>query len=76
MSEEQELSQLSPKRGRRRERQGAPELVIGAYRSYWPLALAISLIVLFTGVIIHPIILTIGCVLTVAAIIGWGLERR
>jgi Cytochrome c oxidase subunit IV len=77
MFEDQEQSLPSPKKGRRREAsQIVPEQAVGAYHSYWPFALAVALIVLFAGIIIHPIIMSIGAVLTVVAIIGWGLERR
>ncbi len=44
--------------------------------SYWPLALAVSLIVLLLGLIIHPIVLGVGVVLIIASVIGWMLERR
>jgi len=77
MLEDQEQRLPSPKKGRKREApQIAQEQVIRAYRSLWPFALAVALIILFAGIIIHPIMMSIGALLTVVAIIGWGLERR
>src|SRR5438270_4549073 len=49
---------------------------ISSYTSYWPLAMALALCIVFLGLILNPIILTIGIVLTIAAAIAWGLERR
>jgi|HubBroStandDraft_4_1064222.scaffolds.fasta_scaffold738812_2 hypothetical protein len=77
MFEDQEQPLPSPKKGRKREAsQIAQEQAVRAYRSYWPFALAVALIILFAGIIIHPIMMSIGAVLTLVAIIGWGLERR
>lgn len=47
-----------------------------SYSSYWPLALALAMIIALVGVMTSPIVLGIGVVLIAAAIIGWGLERR
>jgi len=44
--------------------------------SYWPFALAVALSILLLGVITGPVVLAIGAVLTAAAVIAWGLERR
>jgi hypothetical protein len=54
----------------------AREQAISPQQSAWPFVLACALVVLLLGFIIHPIVLGIGVVLVVAAIIGWGLERR
>ena len=54
----------------------AREQAISPQQSVWPFVLAIALVVLLIGFIIHPIVLGIGVVLVAAAIIGWGLERR
>ena len=54
----------------------AREQAISPQQSIWPFVLAIALVVLLLGFIIHPIVLGIGVVLVAAAIIGWGLERR
>jgi hypothetical protein len=48
----------------------------GPRKSYWPFALAVALMIAFLGVIVHPILLGIGVVLTALAVIGWGLERH
>lgn len=49
---------------------------LSAYRSYWPLALALALCIVLFGIIVNPVILGIGIVLTVVAVIAWSLERR
>ncbi len=59
----------------------ALQKVIDAKKSYWPFALAVSVSIALFGVVLQPyiigaIITGIGAVLTVASIIGWGLERR
>ncbi|GAC1566738.1 MAG: hypothetical protein NVS3B14_10560 [Ktedonobacteraceae bacterium] len=50
------------------------EQAIEAKKSYWPFALAAAVLITLAGVTIHPIVIGIGAVLTVVAIIGWGLE--
>jgi hypothetical protein len=47
-----------------------------AFRSYWPLALAVALMVMLVGLLVNLVVLGIGVVLAAVAIIGWGLERR
>jgi membrane protein insertase Oxa1/YidC/SpoIIIJ len=44
--------------------------------SYWPLALALAVVVFLYGAVGNPIIMGIGAVLVLVAVIGWGLERR
>lgn len=44
--------------------------------SIWPFILALTLVVAFIGIMTHPIILAIGVILTIAAIIGWMLEKH
>lgn len=44
--------------------------------SIWPIVLAFTLAIALMGIIIHPIILACGVVLTIAAIIGWILEKQ
>ena len=44
--------------------------------SFWPLVLALTLVVAFVGVMVSPILLGAGVVLTIGAIIGWMLERH
>jgi hypothetical protein len=34
------------------------------------------MMIAFVGVVVHPILLGIGVVLTALAVIGWGLERH
>ncbi len=55
---------------------GVQEHALGPQRSIWPFGLAVALIIMLVGLITNPLILGVGVVLTVAAIIGWGLERR
>lgn len=43
--------------------------------SYWPIALAFSLIVAFIGLADSPIVLGIGVLMIIVSVIGWGLER-
>jgi hypothetical protein len=52
------------------------EQTVGPQKSYWPFALAVALMIAFVGVVVHPIVLGIGVVLTALAVIGWGLERH
>ena len=54
----------------------ALEQTDGPHKSYWPFVLAVALMIAFLGVIVHPILLGIGVVLTASAVIGWGLERH
>ena len=49
---------------------------VSAYKSYWPFALAVALIILLMGIMTNPIVLGVGVILTIAAVVGWGLERR
>lgn len=44
--------------------------------SFWPLALAVALVVIGIGVISHPIVIACGIVLAIVAIIGWALEKH
>jgi len=55
---------------------GVQEEALHPYTSYWPFALAVALSILLLGVITSPVVLAIGAVLTAAAVIAWGLERR
>jgi Cytochrome c oxidase subunit IV len=54
----------------------ALEQTDGPQKSYWPFALAVALMIAFVGVVVHPIVLGIGVVLTALAVIGWGLEHH
>jgi hypothetical protein len=44
--------------------------------SIWPIALALSLFIMLLGIMTYPIIIGIGAIMTIASIIGWGVERR
>jgi hypothetical protein len=44
--------------------------------SIWPIALAISLFIMLLGIMTYPIIIGIGAIMTIAAVIGLGIERR
>ena len=86
MSEEQDQNQVSGQPQQTPAKAGgskskskskeAQERAISPQQSVWPFALAFALAVLLIGFIMHPIVLGLGVVLVVAAIIGWGLERR
>ena len=74
MSEEQDQSQQVTKKGRASK--AAREQALGPQKSYWPLGLAGALVILLLGLISNPVVFGIGVVLSVAAVIGWGLEGR
>jgi hypothetical protein len=63
------------KRGKKKERLVSVEEIMPK-PSYWPLALAVSFIVLLMGIMISWIVIAIGAVLVIASVIGWSLERR
>lgn len=52
------------------------EQAINSKQSYWPFALAASLMITLIGVVTHPIVFWIGLALIVVSVIGWGLERH
>jgi Mg2+/citrate symporter len=74
VSEEQDQSEQVAKKGRASK--ATQEQALGPQKSYWPLGLAVALIILLIGLISNPVVFGIGVVLCVAAVIGWGLERR
>ena len=78
MSEEQNQSEAGMKRSLPKPAAKATqEQALGPQKSFWPLGLALALVVLLLGIITNLIVLGgIGVVLTVAAVIGWGLEQR
>ena len=78
VSEDQTPEQPEPikERPTKRVKAAPPPPPEQAFRSYWPFALAVAIMVMLVGLLIHPVILAIGVVLAAAAIIGWGLERR
>ena len=52
------------------------EEAISPRQSFWPLALALALVVLLMGAVTNDIILAIGVVFVFIAILGWSFERR
>lgn len=52
------------------------EKAIAPRPSLWPFGLAFAIIIMFVGLITHPIVLGIGILLVVVAVIGWALEKR
>ena len=52
------------------------EEAISPRQSYWPLALALAVVVLLMGAVTNGIILAIGVVFVFIAILGWSFERR
>jgi hypothetical protein len=45
--------------------------------SFWPIVLALTMVIAFIGVMASSLILFgVGVVLTIVAIIGWMLEKR
>ncbi len=52
------------------------EEAISPRQSFWPLALALALVVLLMGAVTNDILLVIGVILVVSAIFGWSFERR
>ncbi len=77
MAEEQNQNQ----KGQQQPDKGPPskgvqEHALQPSTSYWPFALAVALSILLLGVITGPVVLAVGAVLTAAAVIAWGLERR
>ena len=79
MAEEQDQSQIpgqQPDRAKAGPLKTAREQAISPHQSVWPFALALALMVLLMGFITQPVILGVGVVLVIAAVIGWGFERR
>jgi len=77
VSEEPKAGQEQPRRERpSRAAKALKAQDFHSYSSYWPIALALALLIALIGVITHPLVLGIGLVLASAAVIGWGLERR
>ena len=63
------------KRGKKKGRLVSVEEIMPK-PSYWPLALAVSFIILLVGIIISWIVIVVGAVLVIVSVIGWSLERR
>ena len=79
MADESGQSENSPEQPVRK-RQKVPlevqEQRLAPRPSFWPIVLALMLVIAFIGVMISPILLGIGAVLTIVAIIGWVLEKH
>ncbi len=54
----------------------AMEQAIVPKQSYWPFALAASLMITLSGVVTNSIVFWIGLALIAGSIVGWGLERH
>lgn len=65
-----------PAKKRQKEPLEVREQRLAPKPSVWPFILAFTLVIAFIGVMISPIILAIGAFLTIAAIIGWMLEKH
>lgn len=80
MSEEQNQSETGAKKRSPKPvkpvMNAVQEQALGPQKSYWPLGLALALIILLVGVITNLVVLGIGVVLTVVTVIAWGLEQR
>lgn len=63
------------KRGKKKGRLVSVEEIMPK-PSYWPLALAVSFVLLMMGIMISWIVIGVGAVLVIASIMGWSLERR
>lgn len=74
MSEEQDQRQPLTKKGRAAK--AAQEHALGPQKSIWPFGLAVALIIMLLGLVSNQIVFGIGAVLSIAAVIAWGLERR
>ena len=76
MSEEPKNNQAEVHRERSAIRLAGQKPPLSSYRSYWPLALAVTLCIVLLGIIVNMIILGIGIVLAIVVVIAWSLERR
>ncbi|HEX7737144.1 MAG TPA: cytochrome c oxidase subunit 4 [Ktedonobacteraceae bacterium] len=80
MADEPGQNEPAPEEQPAKKRQKEPlevrEQRLAPKPSVWPFILALTLVIAFIGVMISPIILVIGAFLTVAAIIGWMLEKH
>src|SRR6266700_7063633 len=74
----QDIPAPQPPRAKKRKRKQEPvsEEKIMPRPSYWPLALAIALVIMLFGTIAQPIVMVVGAILVIGSIIGWSLERR
>jgi len=73
--EESTTSPAATRKKRKKVRQPT-EAELMPRPSYWPFALAFSLVLALLGFIANPIVLAIGILLVIVAVSGWLLERR
>jgi hypothetical protein len=71
-----EATAVSGGSARRRVKRRVNVAEISPRPSFWPLVLAMALVVLLLGTLIHPVVQIIGALLLIGAIIGWLTERR
>ncbi len=65
----------APRKKRKKKADQIDVQKFSSRHSYWPIALAFSLIVAFIGLADSPIVLGIGVLMIIVSVIGWGLER-
>jgi hypothetical protein len=75
-TEGQPTGETLPKKRRKRKGKWVSAEEISPKPSYWPLALTLSICVLLTGIMMHPIVIGVGAILVIGSIMGWILERR
>jgi hypothetical protein len=75
-SDQGEKPPEQPAKKRQKEPLEVQEQRLAPKPSFWPFVLAVTLVLAFIGVMTSPIILAIGAILTIAAIIGWMLEKH
>jgi hypothetical protein len=73
---EQDAQPKPPARKRSKVPLEVREQKLAPKPSLWPPVLALTLVIGFIGIMTSPIILAIGAILTIAAIIGWMLEKH
>jgi len=80
VAEESDQDEKSPDQQAKKKHQKEPldvqEQRLAPKPSTWPFILALTLVIAFIGVMLNPIVLAIGVALTIAAIIGWMLEKH
>lgn len=65
----------APRKKRKKKAEQVDVQKLAPRHSYWPIALAFSLIVAFIGLADSPIVLGIGVLMIIVSVVGWGLER-
>jgi hypothetical protein len=75
-SQEAAAPQVTRPKKRKRKMEPVSEEEIMPHPSYWPLALAIAVVIMLLGAIAQPIVMVVGVILVIGSIIGWSVERR